>query len=172
MSISYTLLPEDLFTFYKQRLQTTAWALKFCMILLVVSVPAMLFLDDYRNQRDMQFSTAFALVSLLVLSVVVWAGWVAMKRLMKRSIMKQSQKEFCVHTITLTDNEVTEATDHNQLRCLWSSIHKIDEIRDHILIFINPGMAYIIPKRAFATPNQMREFYQMALALQTAAKRV
>ena len=172
MNIVYTLQPEDLFAFYKQRLQSTAWMFKFCLVLIAVAVPALLFLDDYAKLRNMQFSVTFALVSFLILSIVAWAAWVMMKRLMKRAILKQSQDKFCVHRVTLTDTEVSSATDHSQSRSLWSAIYKVDEMKDHILIYTSPGAAYIIPKRAFATPDQMREFYQMAVALQKSAKKV
>jgi len=172
MSISFTLLPEDFFAVTKQQLKYPSWFLKYCLGLFVVAGTAWIFIGEYFKHRNTLNTIVLSLITFSILTIIAWSSWVMMKRYIKRATIKQNRNELCVHTLTLTDNEIIESTDHNQSRYLWSIIHKIDELSNHILIYINPALVHIIPKRAFATPDQMREFYQMAVALQKSAKKV
>ena len=88
----------------------------------------------------------------LFLQVVVWRSYTK----------REYPAVICEHTITLTEEALTEVTPVNETRHLWSGIRKVIDAEDHIYLFIAANAAHVIPKRAFLDRESERTFIQQA----------
>ncbi|MBW8881671.1 MAG: YcxB family protein [Asticcacaulis sp.] len=52
--------------------------------------------------------------------------------------------------------------DHSSPGTPWNAVHAVTETRNTVLIFTRPNGALIIPKSAFASPDDAQAFYQAA----------
>ena len=66
------------------------------------------------------------------------------------------------HTITITEEGLTETTEVNESRSSWEGIEKIEENEQYIFIYISAYQAHVIPKCAFASEKGEREFIEQA----------
>ena len=65
------------------------------------------------------------------------------------------------------------ATEENSKTVMsWQAIHNIIEGKDHVFFFLNTKDAIILPKRCFASPQEMQQFYQTALTFWEKARDV
>ena len=62
------------------------------------------------------------------------------------------------HSFLLTEDGVIDITNFSESKNNWNVIENIVVTREHIFIYINAVMAYIIPIRAFININQKNEF--------------
>ena len=103
--------------------------------------------------------------SMVILVVV---SFFAIIYLSKRNVMKLKDENFPgtlgEHTITIDNGGIHEETLVNKHCHFWCSISLIKENGNYIYIFIgiNP---LIIPKRAFSTKEEEKEFFNMILLL-------
>jgi hypothetical protein len=72
---------------------------------------------------------------------------------------------FCEHTISLSDEALTEVTAVNETRHLWAGVCNVAETSKHIFIFVAPNAAHVIPKRAFLDPGTAFAFHQRSKVL-------
>ncbi|EAQ80319.1 YcxB family protein [Blastopirellula marina] len=64
--------------------------------------------------------------------------------------------------VRLTPNFLEEAGDNHRARFSWSHIEEVIENREAVLIYPDPHRAIVIPKRAFASSSEMRQFAALA----------
>lgn len=77
----------------------------------------------------------------------------------------------CEHTVTIDPEGLAEVTPVNESRHYWRGVHRVDSTSEHIFIYIQPSMAHVIPRRAFAFPEQADLFFQTAAGYHQAAVR-
>jgi hypothetical protein len=66
------------------------------------------------------------------------------------------------HKITLNESGLTETTIVNSEFRTWQGIERIEENDIYIFIYISANSAHIIPKKAFANNNLMKDFIDLA----------
>lgn len=64
--------------------------------------------------------------------------------------------------IEITDTEVTSSTKLTRTTMTWAAVHDVRETRKTILLFTNKKCAFIIPKKAFASPEDAVHFFKFA----------
>lgn len=69
---------------------------------------------------------------------------------------------FCEHTVAIDPEGITETTHLGETRASWRGIYRVDSTADHILIYLQPGLAHIIPRRSFASPDEADQFFRTA----------
>lgn len=98
------------------------------------------------------------------LSVIVYLLFLAiMRRLSALYLSRQNIPKsglICEHTITLTETELIEKTDVNETHHSWEGMDRIEENDDYLFIFIGNKETHIIPKRAFESTYEYRDFYE------------
>lgn len=72
------------------------------------------------------------------------------------------------HTIDVGPDGLTESTDVNVTMTKWPGVSKVQRTRRHLFVYTGPGMAHIIPRRAFATKDDWDRFSETVTAHQRA----
>ncbi len=105
----------------------------------------------------------FVFISTQIVAVLAYAGLTVLSILLAVS-PSRNKAVITEHELTLTDESVTEQTAYNRNEHFWRGIYRVAENGTFIMIYVSQHGAYIVPKRAFASPEKAREFYQYARA--------
>jgi hypothetical protein len=71
----------------------------------------------------------------------------------------RSQRRFARDLmITISAKGVTLTTETAHSEATWAAFDRVAVTRKHIFFFITKTQAYIVPKRAFATPEAAKAF--------------
>ena len=62
--------------------------------------------------------------------------------------------------LTATEAELVYRTDLAETRCKWAFLRRIDETPDHIFLWPNSRMGWMVPKRVFASPEEATAFVE------------
>jgi hypothetical protein len=65
--------------------------------------------------------------------------------------------------IELAPDGVHWSSKRGEGRTNWSAVHKIEETKQHIYIFVDRAAAHVLPRRNFATPEAATAFVKLAL---------
>lgn len=66
-----------------------------------------------------------------------------------------------MRTIGLVINNFMGALS-NEDYIKWSGVRSVEQDKEYIFVFVDSIMAYIIPKRSFASEKESLEFYHQA----------
>ena len=145
------------------------------------------------SRRRLRFSQALGIFSTLVL-VMVWPGWTGVERVVffivfcllfliaypvyyqwaikrnARKIYSQGANKSLIgeHTIVIDSEGVTERSAVAESKIAWSGVERIEEDGHNVYFYIGPLQAYVIPKRAFQTPDDGEAFLQLAQSYRSA----
>jgi hypothetical protein len=72
--------------------------------------------------------------------------------------------------IELAPDGVHWSSKRGEGRTNWSAVHKIEETKQHIYIFVDRAAAHVLPKRNFATPEAATAFVKLALQYFSASR--
>lgn len=105
----------------------------------------------------------FAFIFSLLMTVTLLIIWFYMPRYsyINTFITKGSKDDYAFFNDRILVNTVTEHIK-SQTEISYSQIYKIYETKKHIYIYLNPGFAYIISKKAFvnhADIAELRSFF-------------
>jgi len=62
------------------------------------------------------------------------------------------------HVLEVTPDGLLERTDVNESLFRWPGFHKIRETRRYLYLYVTDVQVHLVPKRAFASPTEMRAF--------------
>ncbi|MGE0827232.1 MAG: C13 family peptidase [Candidatus Binatia bacterium] len=62
------------------------------------------------------------------------------------------------HTIALTPDGIEDLSVHSYLFSTWSAVRTIEETPEHLFVFVDQFVAYVIPRRCFAQPEKYEAF--------------
>jgi len=68
----------------------------------------------------------------------------------------------CDHVIAITEEGLRETTQVSESRSTWTGIERIVENEEYVFIYISACQAHVIPKRAFASEKDSKEFIEQA----------
>ena len=91
--------------------------------------------------------------------VVTWTVVAPWQR--RRSFEDQRLGEFDVD-FSADEEGFTSKSELGEGKLKWSSIRKVDDLADHILLWPNKRIGLMVPKRAFATRADAEAFVQFA----------
>ncbi|KUO63219.1 MAG: hypothetical protein APF80_14140 [Alphaproteobacteria bacterium BRH_c36] len=94
-------------------------------------------------------------VSLLLLQFVV-TPWQR-----RRSFQHQRLGDFEV-AMEADDDGFTSSSELAQGHMKWASIRQVDDLPEHVVLWPNNRIGWIVPKRAFATPMEADAFAHFA----------
>jgi hypothetical protein len=111
-------------------------------------------------------SPYLAAAILLFASVVFWCFYPGFHRRLRhrqliRLVRERAPKgNLGPHQISVSSDGLHEVTEYGEGRLKWSGVSDLEETPDHIFIYTGAAAAYIVPKRAFASPEQSRAFLE------------
>ena len=158
MTVQYTLTKDDLreFAAYSRKhLPMTRGQVR-TLGLIFVYCAYRAFTRAFTDEIGWLFPAVFFVFEFAILGLVV----LGLEDFGRNRFVKPEH-----HTLTLTDDALTEVTPVNEDKRFWSGIHSVIDAPRHIYIFIDSRQARIIPKRAFADHDAERTFYSTATQL-------
>lgn len=114
--------------------------------------------------------------SVIVVSMPVStaAGFLLMIYITKKQAMGlPDKKEGLIgeHIFEIGKSGFKEITSVSRGSVSWNGVKSIMENEEYIFIFKDKMMGHIIPKRAFSSPEEAKEFYNKAISLWEAGKK-
>lgn len=104
--------------------------------------------------------------------VLELAGFVGFYYLLMRLVIKRTAAVFskewkgsgvmCKHKIVIDGDSLHESTEVGEQRVIWRGVERVEETGEHIFIYTAPATAHVIPKWAFATEGEAKEFFEAA----------
>jgi hypothetical protein len=101
------------------------------------------------------------MVGMLVIMVLLW---VILKLVMRWQQPNPGGAILCKYDVALGAEAVEIKTPSWQTRLAWSGIVSVDETPEHVFFRIEKAAAYMVPKRAFPTPEALNSFLDFARA--------
>lgn len=136
-------------------------------VLATISI-AFYFAEDWRNDQTI-FRTLVVFIVVFLLTVAVIGGAAAfiearLRIRRYRSLDKSVPSVFQPRLIRLETEGGFYSDTTGERTVPWKSIHEIAEDEERLYLFLGPRDGCPIPRRAFASPAEMREFIQFARA--------
>jgi hypothetical protein len=99
------------------------------------------------------FTSLFAMLSVLIL-------WVILQLILAALMVfgRKNQGIVCWHTLTITDEGLTEKTDYNQTLQRWNGFHRIRDTFGYYYIFVTEALFHLVPKKSFNSPKDAQCF--------------
>lgn len=154
---SFTLV-----TYYRRVFASVYVVFYAAMILLL---PALLLLTDKTPHRYVNMA------QFIALNCVVWL--VLIPSLSLYSLWRQFQSNKALKSesvVTLSDLGVDITGRATQTRLTWQNFSRLSQNRDKLFLYLAKASAIIIPKAAFASPEDRAQFTARATALIKAAR--
>ena len=67
------------------------------------------------------------------------------------------------HTTEITPEYLRQQDATGETKTRWNGIHKVVETATHIVLWVSPSAAYVVPKRAFDSEENAALFAQNAV---------
>lgn len=104
----------------------------------------------------------------ILLLLILSAGWLLFTfRVQKRTTMAMVEARpgaIGLHTMRLDSNGLREQSTVMEAFVLWGNVTEITESPQALAFFLGPQFGFMVPKRAFADPEQAQAFLQTARA--------
>ena len=77
-----------------------------------------------------------------------------------RRLMAEGRNQLVLtkHHLQVDPDGLTDATAAGEARARWMAVERVVETASHIYLFVGALLAHIIPKRAFAGPEEVSDF--------------
>jgi hypothetical protein len=62
------------------------------------------------------------------------------------------------HVLELSPEGLADKGEHGEMTIRWSGVGRVREDADYVYLYTQPDAALVVPKRAFAQPNEALEF--------------
>lgn len=166
MRIEYFIELDDLMQFNRFHMKNSKVMRRVYLCLYFIPI-IIAFLDDM-SKPYYHWSTrviGFLLFSALWLANCFFWKWFFSSIVMKR-ILKEGRNRSVLgrHEIVLEESKLIERTSLNEMHNDWSGIERVLENDRYIFIYVSGSQAHPIPKRAFATQDEARTFFETAKA--------
>lgn len=164
MRIEYFIELDDLMQFNHFHTKNSRVMRRIYLCLYIAPV-ALAFLDFLRPSHLSLISRAVGFLFYSALWLLVCSFWKwFFSTIVMRKILKDGRNRSVLgrHEMLLEENEVMERTSLNEMRNAWSGIERVVENERYIFIYLSSSAAHVIPKRAFAAPEEARSFFETA----------
>lgn len=110
----------------------------------------------------------FSIISILVQLVVFYACWGVLIFLLRQLAVWRIKNSpdtngalLGTKQYQLTDEGIKEITEISESLTKWKGIQKIEETSEYIFVFIDRIAAYVFPKRAFGSKEELDQFIEI-----------
>jgi hypothetical protein len=79
----------------------------------------------------------------------------------------ENRSLFTRHRIEISPEAITESTQFETTSTSWKAIERVANNEAYVFIYKNALGAFIVPRRAFATPSEFEQFINLARGYQT-----
>jgi YcxB-like protein len=105
---------------------------------------ALVFVMEHRRQ-----TATISLRTAIIVYVLMWLAQILYVSVL--SLTRRRDPLLSEHVMTLQDDGVLDATEFGKWHIFWRGIQKVALRPGFVAIYIGSGLAFLIPKRAFAS---------------------
>lgn len=169
MDIDYTLGPDDIVAFNRYHFKASPGTRRSYQrgLLSGVAVAVVLFLV-FRGWESW-LSALFPVVFLLF--YVIAYPWSIRRSIngLGRQVAKEGRNRglLTAHHFSIDEAGLVDRTSVTETRTSWEGVERVVQTDAHIFIYVSATSAHVIPKSAFATPQQAQEFFELARKYQS-----
>ena len=160
MNLIIQLTPEDYvnanFVHMRPR-PLIKWAGYFMLLLVVIVLPISIF-DTGADQKD-GFIPVIIVAGLAYL--VFLFGFMHPRRLKK--IFSQQKMLHAPHSLNITDEAISTKSEVGEAKLTWNYFPKWKEGKNIFLLYQSDVMFHLVPKRCFASLEEMAQFRKLML---------
>lgn len=102
-------------------------------------------------------------------ALVLAAAWIDYGE-MRGKMMKPDGLMYSSHTLRVTDDGLEFGNAKYEGRYRWVAFDEVTRLKDMFVLWIEPGMGFIVPQAAFASPDEAKAFFDNAREKIAAAK--
>jgi hypothetical protein len=154
------------------------WILLFAIIVVLIFLVPDLFNALHKSAHaflawvDLAFPYLVGVILGMVLLLFLLIAF--RRRLLRSTLRREFESGWLVRflieqTIRIDSHGFTQTTANGVATNYWSGVEDIVARKDFIYFFLTPKLAYLIPKRAFATPVDCEAFVGAAKAFRQSA---
>jgi hypothetical protein len=158
-TITYTNTKADLVHFsFSHSLRQTVVRIMFAIPVIFLAWQ-LLQIVEHRNYP------MFLKVAIVVGGVLIAIGFILGLHYAMSTLLFIGRKDRGVqgsHTVTLTENGISEVTSAGSSNQNWKSILEVRRTKEYILIYTQLHAAHVIPLNAFASRQAADDFYNFA----------
>jgi len=173
MQVKYELTPEDLTLYSREGVKGTnvytVMAIMWVVIIVLFMMSDMLMsvLAAFFNDGSIRVDAMNVLPRMIVGLALAGISCFVLMRVSKQAYRKFAATPgkngvFCEHTIELDEVGFTETTHVNRGFQSWDGVEKITETKSFVVLQVRAGAGYLIPKRAFSSPEEINQFISIA----------
>lgn len=164
MEITYTVKPEDIVAFHRYQMHhSPMWRRSITSGILagfVTSAVLFIVMGGWQSWVNAVFPVLFLIVYLTLYPFYI-------QRTVNRTgseMVKDGRNKglWGPHTLTIDESELVERTEVGENRVKWQGLEKIAASPTHLFFFVSSNSAHIIPRSAFADPEQSERFLHQA----------
>ncbi len=166
MEITYTLTPDDVVAFHRFQVRhSPAWRRSILTgIGTGVISAAVLFIifRGWESWINAVFPVAFPIVYIALYPISVYLGVGRSGLNMVRD--GKNKGLWGPHALAIDESGVRESTEVGESSVKWQGVERVAASPSHLYIFTGSNAAHVIPRRAFAEPQQADQFFHQAQA--------
>jgi len=160
MNLTIQLTPEDYIkaNLVHMRPRPVIKWVGYFMLLLVVIVLGLSIYEAIAHQKS--FSDSIWIIAALAYLAFLF-GFLRPRRI--RKIFRQQESLHMPYSFTVADDAVLTKSENGEARLAWDYFSKWKEGKDLFLLYQSDVMFHMVPKRCFASPEEMTQFRKLLL---------
>jgi len=155
MRIEFDLTPEDFFHFADHHISHSPTMRKIDWFFMTVPTTAIFLGFVYVARSKPLHGVLIGLFSAgLYLALGLLAGPRAVRSLIRRTFRDGPRPaELGHHVFEMSPDGLADRSEHGEMRIRWSGIGRVREDASYVYLYTQPDAALVVPKRAFAHPD-------------------
>lgn len=159
MTIEFNITEDDFVDFQRQFARLRPWYTKlvprFAEVMIVILL--LLLLLAFTEGTNVGLQTLNTLGPLVLLLAVIVAYFRFFSRYQSRLLCRKSQNLLGAMILDASNESFSVVSTRGRTQDDWTSFRKFSETDRLFMLFMDPPLCTVIPKRAF-TPDQLEEF--------------
>lgn len=173
MTVEYEMTPDDwvAFNLYHHRRSPTArrrylrsWF--FAAGVWLLGCLALWHLADRGRGTPLQTFLALLPLFIAVPIYLVWYPW-AYRRNLRRTVAGmvsegRNRRLFGRHRVTISPRGIAECGEFGESTTAWQAVERVVSAGEYAYVYLNAVAAIVVPRRAFADPEEFDKFVRTA----------
>lgn len=137
-------------------------ALRACVVLAASTVALFVFQGQGAPEAAARVVISFTVLLGIYLTAIYFVGGAGALRRINRIIGSKDMEDAEERRYLLTEEGIRYTGKHGSGEAKWRDIAEIADTNDHIFVFANGQLPYVLPRRAFRSEQEAVQFIRLA----------